>query len=520
MSYTSRLIAATLVVPALLTTGCTDRGISPTGVAPPDAPRFLISDATTAGGRDGFYFVPPTVSNPGPFTGTFDAGLSPEVRICALVPEKSGDSGGFGCGTVLKTLSGSGKDGVKVDVKKGTYSAQWQTKGTALDIGPSKYRVEVWVGAIRVGFADLWVVASSKDLQSVTPGYVGVVAGSPLAIAFRIETRTIGTVALSPASSSILFPETQGYTAEVRDLHGNLVPNPSIAWSSLRTTVATVSPASGASTTASAVSFGTAWIQGTVGGVTARAHLTVTLPGLTFNYLNPYFSAITVQRLTPYPKSSWVIAGVSQPIYQSSNQIGVIEVLPGGQTLSWDIAPPIGTPAADPTMTLVRCPLTVVCNLGSAITLQFTLTDEFDNITTVPVTLLLEMPSYIPFPFDPAGIPPIYDTGIGASDGTTIVPFNTPLTVTAAQNVNTSTGTFELVVSIPLDGGGSTSVNLAMSGPSSAINAVQGVVTNLRVSVQESSTTSAGTLTSAQITTTTAPTSTSVGTVSSATVTP
>ena len=49
-----------------------------------DNAQFTISDAANDG-RAGFYFLPPTVSNSGPFSGEFDATLSPVVRVCRWV---------------------------------------------------------------------------------------------------------------------------------------------------------------------------------------------------------------------------------------------------------------------------------------------------------------------------------------------------------------------------------------------------------------------------------------------------
>jgi hypothetical protein len=68
----------------------------------------------------------------------------------------------------------------------------------------------------------------------------------------------------------------QAFSAEARDGSGNpVVPQPSFAWASSDEGVATVSPAAGATTTATAVSNGTTQIQATASGITGSAALTV-----------------------------------------------------------------------------------------------------------------------------------------------------------------------------------------------------------------------------------------------------
>jgi hypothetical protein len=122
-----------------------------------------------------------------------------------------------------------------------------------------------------LGFADLAFVKATKDLGSVPAGTAGSVLGSPLNIKFRIETRTIGSVTVTPATAAIALTETQAFSAEVRDLHGALVPNVSATWASTNTAAATVGPASGTGTTATGVAVGNTVITATAGGVAGSA---------------------------------------------------------------------------------------------------------------------------------------------------------------------------------------------------------------------------------------------------------
>src|SRR4051812_22483411 len=59
------------------------RHLSAPRVAPPD---LAIVDARNDATRTGFYFLAPIrpISFPPPWSGTFDAGLSPVVEICEL----------------------------------------------------------------------------------------------------------------------------------------------------------------------------------------------------------------------------------------------------------------------------------------------------------------------------------------------------------------------------------------------------------------------------------------------------
>jgi hypothetical protein len=132
------------------------------------------------GAHDGnphFYFLPPLVPNP-IFSGTFDASLSPEVRICEWTTA--------GCAAVVAhfTTVGEGGQRLRVDPDAETYIANWHTSTISLD--PAKiYRIGVLLAGIPLGHADM--IIAKKAL----PGFVSVLAGRTLPIKFRIENNAL-----------------------------------------------------------------------------------------------------------------------------------------------------------------------------------------------------------------------------------------------------------------------------------------------------------------------------------------
>ncbi len=235
--------------------------------APGDAgPAQTISDAAHAGAVPGFYFLPPMVPNPS-FSGTFDGGVQPRVEICELA--------GPTCGPVIAqytTTSGTG--GQVVTVGTSSYQVNWHTNQFNLD--PARtYRISVFVGTFRLGFADVDVVNSGKELKNVdTQQYIPLQDGRTLPIKFRIETGITGQVIVSPDSASIPVGGTQQFTATVLDLHGNPVANPTVTWSSSNAGVATV----GASGLATGVAVGQATITATSQAASGSATLVVFNP--------------------------------------------------------------------------------------------------------------------------------------------------------------------------------------------------------------------------------------------------
>lgn len=256
-----RLKSAAAVALILGVGACTgDAGspLAPEGVEPV----ATISDAAHAGAVPGFYFLPPMVPSP-TYSGTFDAGLQPRVEICELV--------GTTCGTLIAqytTTSGTG--GQTVQVGTSSYQVNWHTNEFNLD--PARhYRISVFMGTFQLGFADVDVVNTGKELKNVdTQEYIALVDNRTLPIKFRIETGIAKQVVVSPDSASIPAGGTQQFTATVLDLHGNPLAC-SVAWSSNNTAAATVD----GSGLATGVAPGTATITATCQAASGSATLTV-----------------------------------------------------------------------------------------------------------------------------------------------------------------------------------------------------------------------------------------------------
>ena len=244
---------------------CTGDVTAPSGAGGAD-PAQTISDAAHSGAVPGFYFLPPMVPAPS-FSGTFDGGLQPTVQICEMA--------GAVCGPVIAqytTTSGTG--GELVTVGASSYQVSWHTNQFNLD--PAKtYRISVYVGTFLLGFADVDVVSSGKELKNVdTQQYIPLQDDRTLPIKFRIETGIAGQVIVSPDSASIPVGGTQQFTATVLDLHGNPIVGATPTWTSSAPAVATVD----ANGLATGVSPGLTTITATYQAASGSATLTVFNP--------------------------------------------------------------------------------------------------------------------------------------------------------------------------------------------------------------------------------------------------
>jgi hypothetical protein len=253
--------AAALLVAVGACTGDAGSPLAPDGVQP----ATTISDAAHAGAVPGFYFLPPMVPSPS-YSGTFDPGLQPRVEICEL-------AAGVCVTTIATYTTTSGTGGQTVQVGTSSYQVNWHTNQFNLD--PAKhYRISVYVGTFQLGFADVDVVASGKELKNVdTQEYIPLQDDRTLPIKFRIETGIAGQVIVSPDSAAIPTGGTQQFTATVLDLHGNpLACTPT--WSSSNPAVATVDGTG----LATGVAPGSAVITATCQAASGSADLTVFNP--------------------------------------------------------------------------------------------------------------------------------------------------------------------------------------------------------------------------------------------------
>ena len=155
----------------------------------------LISDGAHSG-RAGFYFLPPLVAQPRA-TGTFDPAFAPRITVRDLAT-----------GTTVATFE---SPAISVDPVEQQYRVNWDTGRTSLD-STHTYRIEVWLYTFVVGFADVDVVDSGKQLKNVdTDEYIALLDGRTLPIKFRLDRGVIDD--LIPRVFVFLSPLVDGFTA-------------------------------------------------------------------------------------------------------------------------------------------------------------------------------------------------------------------------------------------------------------------------------------------------------------------
>jgi hypothetical protein len=172
---------ASFAVAMALAVACVD------GPTAGDPARFAISDAVH--GTDGnahFFFLPPLVPQPG-YTGVFDPTLAPEVVI-------TGPAG------VLVTFTAA------LAAADELYHVNWHTTDSALD--PSQpYRITVLAQGTALGYADVDVVASGRELRNVNTGeYIPLLDGRTLPIKVRIEEGALQPCVPVPAGLVSWWP--------------------------------------------------------------------------------------------------------------------------------------------------------------------------------------------------------------------------------------------------------------------------------------------------------------------------
>ena len=233
------------------------------------SPSFLISDGAHGGANPHFFFLAPVQPSP-TFSGTFDPALSPTIRICTL-------SASTCSGSDIATFTLTSGPAIVVSAGAQRYGVQWKTKGLNLSTTVN-YRIQVLVGSVLLGFADVDVVASTKELKTVRTDFVGLVKDAALQINFRIEAGIVGQVTVSPSIATIEPRARQQLTATLTDLHGNSLSGPPITWASDNSGVAMVNGTGLATGQAE----GTATITATSQNVSGTATLTVEAAALNF----------------------------------------------------------------------------------------------------------------------------------------------------------------------------------------------------------------------------------------------
>ena len=136
-------IGFTVIVVAALAACQNDRPFPP-------GPNALIQDANHNTGNAFFFWLPPVVNQQAPATQVFSRQLSPVVTITNLCT-----------GALVRTFSGA-----DLSVSDSSYHVNWQTAQDNLN-SACTYRVTVTVGTKLMGFADVDVVDSGRELKNV-----------------------------------------------------------------------------------------------------------------------------------------------------------------------------------------------------------------------------------------------------------------------------------------------------------------------------------------------------------------
>jgi len=179
-----RLIISLGLVVAFVS--CTEGALEPTL---PQA-QFAVSDGAN-NGNEHFYFLPPMVSAPS-FSGSFDATVTPVVRITEN-------------GSLLTELDAA------LNSDDEQYHANWHTDEFDLD-PTNQYRITVLLGNTELGFIDVVVGSTGKDLKGVnTDENIALKDGRTLPIKFRVEEGAVLTELVWVTMEGTPAPTTSGF---------------------------------------------------------------------------------------------------------------------------------------------------------------------------------------------------------------------------------------------------------------------------------------------------------------------
>jgi hypothetical protein len=169
------------VVASLLAVACgtTERGEEK---EPPSSQRLIV-DARDGLGESGFYFLSPIVTTDASTAGVFDPTLFPVVRVDEV------DASGIPVGPAVATFTRTAapKQRIEVDRSAQAYIANWSTAQAKLDRA-KRYRIRVLLDGRELGHADVAILASAREIQTVDRSeYVPVVLGRTLSIRFFLN---------------------------------------------------------------------------------------------------------------------------------------------------------------------------------------------------------------------------------------------------------------------------------------------------------------------------------------------
>jgi uncharacterized protein YjdB len=135
-------------------------------------------------------------------------------------------------------------------------------------------------------------VNASGVVTGISVGAATIIAQSEGAFGqagITVTAAPVVSVAVSPPSGTTIPGGTLQFTATARDAQGNVVPAPSISWTSGSTAVATVSASGGVT----AVAVGSTTVSAMVGGIAGQATVTVTPPVVTAVRVTPGSGMLT-----------------------------------------------------------------------------------------------------------------------------------------------------------------------------------------------------------------------------------
>lgn len=171
--------------------GCTEPATSPIA----SVPSYTISDGAH-GGNPHFYFLNPMVPAPNP-SGVFDASVHPRVEICQWI------NGACGA-TQFEFTTDVGADSETIRVSGEFYIVNWHAGNYNLDPAVT-YRIRVLAGEQELGFADVDVVATGKELKNVaTNEMIPLLNGRTLPIKFRIENGAVTPIGIGDVAVGFL----------------------------------------------------------------------------------------------------------------------------------------------------------------------------------------------------------------------------------------------------------------------------------------------------------------------------
>jgi len=175
-------------------------------VLPP--PTALIQDALHGGGNAFFFWTPPIVNQQPPSTQIFSNQLSPVITITNLCG-----------GAVVRTISGS-----QVGVSNSRYHANWRTSDDNLN-SACTYRLTVTVGSETLGFADVDVVDSGRELKNVnTNEFIALLDDRTLPIQFFIGVGSLCERSDSDCGEGTVHPDRNTTIVTANGQAGVFVP--------------------------------------------------------------------------------------------------------------------------------------------------------------------------------------------------------------------------------------------------------------------------------------------------------